>query len=69
VTWAIGGGVILALLSIVIWMARREGRASAQRDAAATGTERARKANEIDEDVRRLDDRALDRELRDPAER
>jgi len=69
VTWAVVAGVILALLGVVIVMARREGRASAQRDAAAAGTERARKANEIDENVARLDDRSLDRELRDPAER
>ena len=52
------------MLAAIIWLARREGRASAQREAAEAGVDEARKANEIDEDVARTDNSDLDHELR-----
>jgi len=52
------------MLAAIIWLARREGRAGAQRDAAEAGVDEARKANEIDESVDSLDDSALDDELK-----
>ena len=52
------------MLTAIVWIARREGQASAERDAAEGGIDRARKANAIDEDVARVDDADLDRELR-----
>jgi len=65
--WALAAAAGAAMLAAIIWIARREGRASAERDVAEGSIDRARKANAIDEDVARVDDADLDRELRDPA--
>ena len=63
---AIGGVVVFGFL---IWlafrMAQKGGRAGAERDHFQVKSEQASKANEIDEDVARLSDADLDRELRD----
>ena len=62
-------GVVGLVLVFLVWLgfryARKAGEAGAQRDQALARSEQARKANEIDEDVRRLSDDDLDRELRD----
>lgn len=58
------GGVAIAVVLIAVWLARREGRRSAQADAAEKSVERAKDALEIDEDVARLDDDALNKQLR-----
>lgn len=62
------GGLILVLIFIV-WIAlksaERKGRADAERDRFLAESEAARRANEIDEDVMRLPDDELDRELFD----
>jgi len=63
--YAIIAAAGVAMLGAIIWLARREGRVSAQRDAAATGLDEARKANEIDETIDGLDTAALDSELKD----
>ena len=65
--WALAAAAGAAMLAAIIWITRREGRASAERDATEGGIDRARKANAIDEDVARVDDADLDRELRDSA--
>ena len=67
-TYAAIGGMVLVLLFIV-WIAfrsaERKGRADAERDRFQAASEAARRANEIDEDVMRLPDDELDRELFD----
>ncbi len=60
------GGTVGLLLVAVIWLARREGRRSAEADAAGTSVERAKNGLEIDETVARLSGDELDRELRKP---
>lgn len=62
--WAIAAGSILALLGLVVWLARREGAKSAQVGMAEESAERAKEANEIDEDVKRASADELDRRLR-----
>lgn len=62
----IGGGV--AVFLFLVWLAfgyaRKAGRAIAERDHFKRKSEQARTANAIDEDVGRLSDGDLDRELR-----
>lgn len=53
-----GGGLLL-----IVRIARQRGRAEAERDQARRAVGRARRANEIDEDVHRTSDADLDREL------
>lgn len=55
----------LALLGILIWVARRWGRAEAHRDVAAIALTQASQSHEIDESVAGLNDRDLDQRLRD----
>ncbi len=66
-TYAVVGGVLLALLAIV-WLAVRtaeqKGRSESDARRLQEAASTARRANEIDEDVRRLADSDLDRELR-----
>jgi hypothetical protein len=66
-TYAVIGGLFLVLL-IVFWLAwetaARKGRLEAENDHLLQASRAARKANEIDEDVARLPDSDLDRELR-----
>ena len=61
--------VMLGLGAFLIWRAfaaeRKRGEAEAERDHYQMKSEQARKANAIDEDVARLSDPDLDRELRD----
>lgn len=59
------GGTIILLVLVVVRLARRLGRRSAEADAAGRSLERSRDALEIDEDVARLTNDELDRELRD----
>ncbi len=63
------GGAVCLILAFG-WMgmilARRSGRAEAERDQAQASTERARERHEINEAVARLSDSALDSELRHP---
>lgn len=67
-TFAVVGGVVLVLIFLV-WLAFKKvegkGRAEAEREHFQVKSEQARQANEIDEDVARLSDDELDRELRD----
>ena len=62
----IGGGV--AVFLFLIWLAfgyaKKAGQAAAERDQFKRKSEQARIANAIDEDVGRLSDDDLDRELR-----
>lgn len=62
----IGGGVLLAAFAVwlAVRMARRRGRAEAERDRATAGLEQARRGHAIREDVERLSDADLDDELR-----
>ena len=60
------GGTVALLLFVVVRLARREGRESAKAEAAENSVERAKDALEIDEDVARLPNTELDRELREP---
>lgn len=53
-----------AMLLLVVWLARREGRKSAEARAVRKLVERARDGLEIDENVARLSDARLDGELR-----
>ncbi len=62
-TWS---GIALVVLGFGWAMAKRAGRVEEQRDQAEASTERARERHEIDEDVARLSDSALDDELRTP---
>jgi ABC-type nickel/cobalt efflux system permease component RcnA len=66
---AASAAVMLGLGAFLIWKAlaaeRKRGAAEAERDQYQTMTEQARRANAIDEDVARLSDPDLDRELRD----
>lgn len=61
--------VMASLGAFLIWRGfaaeRKRGEAEAERDHYQTMSEQARRANEIDEDVVRLSDADLDRELRD----
>lgn len=70
-SYAILGIVTIFVLTLgvfQIWRAfkseRERGRAEAERDQHRTNAERARMANEIDEDVIRMSDADLDSELR-----
>lgn len=67
-TYAVAAGLCLVLLAVV-WIACRiaeqKGRSEAERERLREETATARRANEIDEDVKRLPDADLDRELRD----
>ena len=62
-------GSAVVVLCVMGWLgfryARRSGRAEAQRAHFQRKSEQARMANEIDEDVARMSDADLDRELRD----
>lgn len=66
--YAVIGGLFLVLLAVV-WLACKaaesEGRSDAERDHLLERSETARRANEIDEGVKRLSDSDLDRELCD----
>lgn len=55
--------IILALGWMIVIIARRSGRAEAERDQAAQSAEHGRKRHEIDEDVARLSAAELDAEL------
>jgi len=65
-TYAGLGALILAFGWIGMIIARRSGRAEAERDQAVQSADRAKVRHEIDEDVARLSDSALDDELRSP---
>lgn len=62
----VGGAVVV--LCVMGWLgfryAKNFGKAGAERDQFQRKTEQARCANEIDEDVARMSDDDLDRELR-----
>ena len=60
------GGTVALLLFAVVRLARRAGRQSAKAETAKNSVERAKDALEIDENVARLPDTELDRELREP---
>ncbi len=67
-TWAlIGAGVLLfaGLLAFALWSQKKRGQEQAERDQYHGQVERARRANEIDEDVAGLSDDELRRELYD----
>jgi hypothetical protein len=57
-------GIALAAVGAALWLAKRLGRADAQKDAAEKAVDHAREANEIRDDVARLSDDELYRELR-----
>lgn len=63
----IGGGVLFLVVVVLaaLRIAKVGGRAEAERDHFEAHTEKARQANEIDEDVSGLSDDELTRELRD----
>jgi hypothetical protein len=57
--------VLVAVVWIACRIAEQKGRSEAERARHREETATARRANEIDEDVKRLPDADLDRELRD----
>jgi len=63
----IGGGVLFLVVVVLAGMkvAKGKGRAEAEKEHFQAKSEQARQANEIDENVARLSDDELDRELRD----
>ena len=65
-TWAGMVALLLAAGWVIAIIARRSGRAEAERDQAAQSAEHGRKRHEIDEDVARMSDSALNDELRRP---
>ena len=65
-TWAGMVALLLAAGWMIVIIARRSGRAEAERDQAAQSAEHGRKRHEIDEDVARLSGPELDRELFGP---
>ena len=60
---AFGAVVLIFFVWLAFRYAHAAGSADAERKAFKEQTEHARQANEIDEDVARLDDGELDREL------
>lgn len=62
---AVALGIGVFLVRNAFRAARARGEAEAQRAQSQAKSEQARKANAIDEDVARLSDTDLDRELRD----
>lgn len=62
------GGAVLFLIGVVLAamrVAKSKGGAEAEKEHFQAKSEQARRANEIDEDVARLSDDDLTRELRD----
>ena len=55
--------LVLFLIAVALWLARRWGRAGAERDLAEKEIEHARKRHEIDETVYALSDAELTAEL------